>query len=345
MAHQLTNYPPQPQSLASTDTGPIGTNASADRPPGGYTTPAHDGDTRGVFRLRQVHVAFGGRLSASWDAAWVDHDSIRGRNSSYDFGERRASNSGGRRRGSGDRDGVLGQILQRRRPCAYSWAIVRTRCGEGGGDGGEVTSSTGAPHSRPRIVSAGVVQGPDGTGGEGNSNICRMVKMDVLSPWKWHRIEAETDGWLPGDLMSLWAKVDDRIITGSTIVNNGDNTGDNNGNCAGNKTRAVRHNEGYHTLRDSSGDDSGTAAEGGFFGQPSLPPRVRGFVLRGVDDVRSVEIAGRVRSPHVYRRDDGRGSSHGSAFSSSSSSADCCRRLDFAAVCPMNMAAAGGSWQ
>lgn len=314
-----------------------------------------------VYRLRQVHVAYGGRIRASWQSVLA----------STPLGK--ASTRGGSYRGLGGRGG--GQ----RSLCGgggYSWAIVRTRGGLGddGGQGNGVESGDITETCNPssRVVQQGTVSPgrrlrTEEGGGENNNGKIKVavdpsieLSSSTASPWRWHSFDVDTTAWLPGDLLSLWIRLD---------------------NVAGNWC-----NETAPAPAEAAILRGGELRE-------DLPlsrhPRVRGFELEVVDDATAEDTARRARcilrrthhhpaptsssgnrlggggakegentvtSTDLARRDSGyRAVGFGEAaaecyfapaFAATATgpgtSVDTVQ-LDFAA-CPMNMAAAGGSW-
>lgn len=311
-----------------------------------------DGD--GVFRLRNVVVGFGGRISASWQSMLPATTAAT------------TTTSSGRYGGSGGC-----------RPCGYSWAIVRTRgvcrdsdsgasrvirqgvvhysCGSGGSTAAARTAGTGggggdkAENMRKEFVGTGPQ--PSLTAPTPTSGASRSLSTPS-SPWRWQSLEADTAGWLPGDVLGLWIRVDSSQW------------------CRG-PAACPPPSGAEATLRTPGDKDSGDGshvAEGKSGGDRALgySPRVRDFVLRTVDDARARDIAGRARvyshrhRPaaaevladgrkdgqvlHGVERDKGWGTGAGGSCGNVAVEAGDAVRLDFATMCPMNMAAAGGSW-
>lgn len=191
------------------------------------------------------------------------------------------------------------------------------------------------------------------------------------SPWRWQRLEAETTGWLPGDLLSLWVRLGDLRPASYPPHVTAAGGGDGGGHSGGPRAAPA----GEDTLSPS------------FHRKP--PPRVcvRAFELTRVDDARADAITSRSRcfrgrySERVYekraglgiaaRRGDGNARgvvgeepaasrSVARSFSAAAegvgigvgraggdratSRGSATVQLNFAVVCPMNLAAAGGSW-
>lgn len=316
-----------------------------------------------MYRLRQIHMAYGGRIRASWQSILTIAP----------FGK--ASTAGGSNGSLGDRGGGQRSLSG---GCGYSWAIVRTRGGLGDNgqerDGVASGGITDTSNPSSRVIQQGSVS-PGGIlcteeGGGTTDNSKTKVAVDpssdlsssTVSPLRWHFFEVDTTDWLPGDLLSLWIRLYD--VAGDW--------------CS--ETAPAPAEE--------------TARRGGEIRQDfplSHQPRVRGFELEVVDDAAAEETARRSRC--ILRR-----KRHHPALASSSSSnrlnggevkegesaaaatdltcsgrvnravgfgeaaAECyfapafsatapgpgtsvdTVQLDFAAVCPMNMAAAGGSW-
>lgn len=307
------------------------------------------GNAGAVYRLRQVHVAYGGRIRASWQSVLA----------TTPFGKA-STGGGGSNCGLGGRGGGQGSLCG---GGGYSWAIVRTRGGLGddGGEGGGVASGgitdTCTPSSR--VIEQGAVspggrwptEEGDGDNSNGKTKVAVVdpsseLPSSTASPWRWHCFDVDTTAWLPGDLISLWIRLDDVAGKPAEAVKRG------GGELRG-KLRLSRH------------------------------PCVRGFELEVVDDATAEEIARRARcilrrthhhrapaSSSSNRLNEGRSNDGGAVTStdltccgngSPNPTAECyfapafaaaatgpgtsvdTVQLDFAA-CPMNMAAAGGSW-
>lgn len=291
-------------------------------------------------RLRQVYLSSGGRIRASWQAV------LAGAQCSQATAPNSAIRNGGGSRGW--------------RPDGYSWAIVRTR-GVAGDDG--EGAAPGAPFLPPptKVIDQGVIRPPHGP-----------------SPWQWQSCEVDTAGWLPGDLLSLWIQVDhgghgSRISTdaphatafNSCTVRTGAVDSGAAGLFTGARNRASDGTNGQGDsllpYRQPANKSGGRGSEVG----ACFRPCVRGFELRVVDDATAEEIARRA----CFRRHgsapvgtvvfggknrsskfaDGVGVSVGGttgtqAGGSHSRAGTNVVRLDLAPVCPMNLAAAGGSW-
>ena len=243
----------------------------------------------------------------------------------------------------------------------------------GGGDGGPTLSKM-SPSTPPARL--------------------RQLSSEGSSPWRWQQLEAETTGWLPGDLLSLWVRLDYHpqyspyphhiTAAGGSGSGGGDGIGGDGGD--GGPGQAAR------------GGDIMLSPE--FRRSPPPPPcvRVRAFELTLVDDARADAIASRARgcfrrryfdpasekraglgdaasgrgrdgnarevAAAVALREAGGGTGAGCSVPPSYSAAaeggggggaggegdwatarGCATvQLDFAAVCPMNLAAAGGTW-
>ena len=316
-----------------------------------------DGGAGGMYRLRQVHVAHGGRLRASWQAVLA-------------ASPLRRANQGAIGRGSKPSLHRRGGERRSPRGSGYSWAIVRTR-GVGGGCGGEDNGVVNVGPDHPcnlscRVLRQGTVpdhstnpldDGSDrragfGTEKEGDDNTTDKGGVRVsttsafsaaISPWRWQRFDVETTSWLPGDVLSLWIRLDDvRSCPPSSRVS------------------AAANN----TIWDEA------TTPGGGKERRDCPlvhrPQARAFQVGVVDDARSEEVA---RILPRYRRQppvvtgDGARSDRSEEEGCSRAVVECfyapafsavrpgpgagvaaAVRLDFAASCPMNMAAAGGSW-
>lgn len=364
------------------------------RHPVGEENSGGGGGGVNTHRLREVHVAFGGRIRACWEAVLSATPCYR-------------AAGGGRSHGEGcGGDG--------RPPCGYSWAIVRTRgvvgeCGWAPGRDSHV-SNNGAPLPSSCVVKQGVVglsplpadgavkttartqmqpswagrAGASPTDGEGSNGKDKNVRDEdngataggpsfqpygassvsptpsnalysLSPPWRWQRFEADTTGWLPGDLLSLWIQVWPYQVSNPPVPVVGAAEVDQDG-----EVLPFRRRMGTTSVskeHDGGGGAGGRSAASSF-------PRVRGFELRVVDDARANEAAGRAclrrRHPSLNRallvsqsttkgsRGAGAGardvgSAGGGAMYAATASATTVR-LDFATVCPMNLAAAGGSW-
>lgn len=386
-ANQMCNFSSQKTVWAELQSRPTGD---------GDSDNDNDDDSGGIstYRLRQVHVAFGGRIRASWQTvltATRDHQSSWGKNL---FG-------GG---------GI-------RRPCGYSWAIVRTRGVVS--DGGIIDQNSNfhsvllssrvvlqgavSQHGREEGRGPGAVRAAAVTGGtirpvEGKNNgsssndaATRSPPLgglfSAVSPWDWQRLDAETTGWLPGDLLGLWIRLDDFRHFPRLTLTKGASASAGAADGGTDQTGSFdRARIGYSSEKKIAGVGDGGSLrrkripathvweEGGRgSGRGSLlafRPKVRNFELRTIDDARTEEIARSVRSCRRYsplrrysvpkggnagvgRMSEGeRGHCPASSSpppplpssSSTSATAPTAVRLDFAAVSPMNMAAAGGSW-
>lgn len=227
-----------------------------------------------------------------------------------------------------------------------------------------------------------------------------LVSTTSSSPWHWTWLEAETAGWLPGDLLGLWIRVDDdrthpchdssptttcclppsSVEAAAAVVRMTDVGGEDLGLLgARNKSPADKRNNG-----GVSTDFEGTKSGHGVCAVSTYPPQVCDFVLRTVDDARAREVAGRARFSSRRRNrpaaataavvslaangrnkgsqglrcgagraetdqgwgigGGGGGGVGGTCGGAAAVEAGDAVRLDFATVCPMNMAAAGGSW-
>lgn len=294
-----------------------------------------------MHRLRQIHVARGGRIRASWRAVLTV--------SPLQHLDQSAS--------SGRAHHGRGGEFQRSSCKGYSWAIVRTRgmaAGDGrGGKGMSCVVKQGAlPDSSARHAChrSGSVRLTD-TDEEGDNHY--SSKADVVSsspsatsPWRWEHLEVDTVGWLPGDLLSLWIRLDDtpppsppRLATDGGWHGRG-------------ATPAVSGGPGR-------GDESRRDCP------PSHRPLVRAFDLTVIDDAREEEIVRRAccfprHSPRLasieYSTLPGERVDRVARVGEVATecfpdfplvapySGVAAVRLDFAAVSPMNIAAAGGSW-
>lgn len=298
--------------------------------------------TGNSHRLRQVFCASGGRVSASWESMLL-------------FARHREH-----------RLPVGSDNVDERAPSGYSWAIVRTR-GVIGGDEGAAQAWAGnafaAPPQTSRVIEQGFVgrcyplnpsaEGTSTTGQaavtgsrSGNDDGAIRGHEGAASPWCWRRLEAQTNGWLPGDLLSLWIQL-------HYSCQNPPPPPSCNSIVVGSESNRLSQ-------------DIGNATGGIGQGSPSMMrayPRVQGFETRLIDDVEAQKIAARAcflprhnhhqrynfiaggKAPELGRvptRSGLAGSWMRAGAPSERSTAAV--RLDFAAVCPMNMAAAGGSW-
>lgn len=335
VAFQMSDSTPQP--AVSTD-GTSGRDGSR----------RGDGVTGRMYRLRQVHVANGGRIRASWQAV-LEAAPLR----RFDQGTiGRGSNLGLQAGGDGQRS-----------PCgdggggAYAWAIVRTR-GVVGEDVGvvnlacRVVTQGAVPDRSPRRPADGDDRGVaiDTTTAAGADTSKKTPSSAASSPWRWQYFDVETTSWLPGDVLSLWIRLDGvrpRPRSPSATAAAVDNAA-------------------------AAEDDATASRRGG--ARRGLPfrhrPRVRAFQVGVVDDARSEEIARgvlplrRQQRPFVGSDGDNSDRSSRSYENGSLSTPDCffppafsavgtgpstagaatAVRLDFAAMSPMNMAAAGGVW-
>lgn len=189
-------------------------------------------------------------------------------------------------------------------------------------------------------------------GGHYSSNTDIVSSRDSLpgakSPWRWEHFEVDTVGWLPGDLLSLWVRLDDSPPPSSPRVS----------------TDGVWHRGGTAAAVSGEprrGDQSRRNSPS------SHRPLVRAFDLTVIDDAREEEI---VRRACFFPRNRPRLASdeystllgdrvdrvarvgevatecfHAPDFPLvAPHSGVAAVRLDFAAVSPMNIAAAGGSW-
>ncbi|CAN0380257.1 unnamed protein product, partial [Ectocarpus sp. 13 AM-2016] len=116
-----------------------------------------------------------------------------------------------------------GGEFQRSSCKGYSWAIVRTRgmaAGDGrGGKGASCVVKQGvvpdrsahrACHRRDSVR----LTDTDEEGDHHNTSNADIVSSSdafpsTTSPWRWEHFELDTVGWLPGDLLSLWIRLDD----------------------------------------------------------------------------------------------------------------------------------------
>lgn len=289
--------------------------------------------------MRRVYISFGGRICASWRSALasppaVEHSINRGAAAMSackdDAIEATAA-------GHGSREGL-------RHPEEYGWAIVQTR-------GSSIScheQHDSSPYSSPKVVHHGIVRSarqlirlreeepsigthqparsarvpqggrrPSTTAGNGGidslSAASSVQSCRVSSLLRWHTLESETAGWLPGDVLSLWVSVDDIRDPSYTRK---------------------------PWLHGPSGDNS---PKGVGHAQP-FSVSVRGFELRAIDDAHSAEI---LRQNHP----NGRGYHAGCRTARDKPNHEGLpsnfprpTRLDLATACPMNMAAAGGSW-
>lgn len=306
------------------------------------------GSAHAMHRLRQVYVAHGGRIRTSWNAVLAATKPQRSGQATATVGD--GSNGGG----------INGMEGGHRPPCGYSWALVRTRgvvddeaCSLACRVIEQGTVSDRSAGSRFTSGDGGRVVGSEGGGGDNVAGVEPSAKGEssALSPWRWHRFDVETTAWLPGDLLSLWIRLD-----------------------------AVRPfpRPSLAAGRDRVGGASAAEAAIGRGGRSwrrhsiCYRPLVRSFELRAVDDARAEEIARgcyHALSRDCHQRSVASGGSTrfdgGSATAGTSTarlgdecfyapafppaaSGHCTSvaavQLDFAAVSPMNMAAAGGSW-
>lgn len=313
---------------------------------GGNGGSGGDGSAQAMHRLRQVHVAHGGRIRTSWRAVLAATPLQR-------LGQATAGNwsNSSKSKVDGVRDG-------QRSLCGYSWALVRTR-GVVGDEACDlacrIIEQGNVPDRSddPRFTSdcEGVIgTEEEGGGNKAGADPSTEVVSSTASPWRWQCFDVDTTAWLPGDLLSLWIRLDEvRPFPPPSLAPGGDWVG---GTPAADA--AIRR--------------GGTSRR-------HLPlcyhPLVRAFELRVVDDARAEEIA---RGCYALSRDrhqrplasssstclDGGSATAGTSaarFGDECLYSPACTvtasvpgasvaavQLDFAAVCPMNMAAAGGSW-
>lgn len=339
----------------------------------------------GVYRARQVHVGFGGRISVSWQAMLASSSSHRCEEVT------KAKVAGGTSMlGNGD-VGDSGQ-----QPSGYSWAIVRTRGGDdtSGGDLGVTCAGPSPPPPLPpRVIHQGFVRTGRMNTNQNQHGIIETVKgsnrsvdgktdtafnpsvaaaaatsasyhckpyssasaisaasFSPSSPWQWQEFQADTSGWQPGDVLSLWIRVDTQPPRRWPS-----STGDYRDRNSLDHIEIMRGRRLGYSVGVRDGDEVSANVL-------SFSPRVRGFELRAVDDARVEETVHRAACcPYDWRTDNcgmrnveqnKKGRKLRSRIVGPRGKAECrgeekatgAVRLDFAAVCPMNMAAAGGSW-
>lgn len=297
-----------------------------------------DGSAHALHCLRQVHVAHGGRIRTSWNAVLAATPVQR----------RSQANTGDWSSSGYDVNSIVGG---QRSLCGYSWALVRSR----GVAGDERCSlacrvmKQGSVSDRstvPRYTGDhGGVIGSEEQGGNDKASVNPSTEevSSTLSPWRWQCFDVDTTAWLPGDLLSLWIRLDELGPSPPPSF------------APGGGTSPVAAGEGSIGRRGNS--------------RRLLPlryhPLVRAFELRAVDDARAEEAArghcALSREHHERpvvscsgtRLDGGSAARFGEAcfyppvFSAAASgpgTSVAAVQLDLAADCPMNMAAAGGLW-
>lgn len=323
-----------------------------------------------MHRLRHVHVGHGGRIRASWQAILATSP-LKPLGGASSWGR---SASGGRGHGERlPRRGYSWAIVRTRGVLGHDEGGWRNQAG------GDVDDTCGlscrvilqgsVPDPSTHTTGRGIVSDAEGgveeDGGRdsGNGGVdlesSRTSIPSAMSPWRWHSLGVDTTGWLPGDLLSLWIQVDEvRPRPPLSCVAEGMGLVDN---AAAAAQRAAERGE--HQRLNSR----------------FCHLRVRAFSLRVVDDAEAEEIVRRAHclpcrhplvlgNPPILPRPNDkmfthttatihstgrskRGEAHvechfatTSLSAASSSGMTAAVRLDFAAVCPMNMAAAGGSW-
>lgn len=201
---------------------------------------------------------------------------------------------------------------------------------------------------RDASIHGGVI-GPGGEAGDTKADVDPSTQpvSSALSPWRWHCFDVGTTAWLPGDLLSLWIRIDEVRPFPPSPLTSGASPAEAAAPAGGRRSR------GYLPL--------------------GYRPLVRSFELRAVDDARAEEIArGGCCAPFRDRHQRLLASSGSTRVSGGSATADASAarlgdecyyapafgsaasgpgngvaavvQLDLAAVCPMNMAAAGGTW-
>ena len=310
------------------------------------------GGAHAMHRLRQVHVAHGGRIRTSWHAALT---------------ATKVQRPGGREGTTGG--GSNGKEGGHRSVCGYSWALVRTR-GVVGDEAcslacGVIEQGTVSDHSAVNVFHSdhGGAVGSEGEGGGSKAGVVKPSSAGgpgssstSSSPWRWQRFDVDTTAWLPGDSLSLWARLDEVQPFPPVPAAGGGWVGGASAALEGAVASARRGGRSRRCL------------------PPCYRPLVRSFELRVVDDARAEEIArgscalSRDRCHrHVAggtssgtRLDDGSATAgtsaarlgdecfYAPAFDAAASghgrSSVKAVQLDLAAVSPMNMAAAGGDW-
>lgn len=242
---------------------------------------------------------------------------------------------------------------------------------KGGGDvvgdnvGPETAASTAPPSGACPLASNNGVFPTSATTTRSSATAC---------PWEWHALKADTRGWLPGDILSLWVMIyndepggDGDYKQHSSRVTSSWNdailaSAEARETTTSTTTAAAagRHSSNTYRVENDIQKSSADAVGRGNTSMTRAMPVVRGFVLRVVDDALEQDIVRRAMSFNhrtcVRGKIGGRknGAAQGTARvgggfpSGRVNEGDFCNnddvRLEFSAVCPMNMAAAGGSW-
>eukprot|EP00903_Cladosiphon_okamuranus_P014811 g13717.t1 len=310
---------------------------------GGNPDGGGDGRAHTMHRLRQVHVAHGGRIRTSWHTVLAAAPTRPSGRAATGYGSN----------GSGGTSGMAGD--GHRSVCGYSWALVRTRGVMGDeschlacrvveqGSASDCSAGSRCTGDQRGAIGPSEEEEYDNRDGVDLSIKGASSKMSS-SPWRWHRFDVDTTGWLPGDLLSLWIRLDELWPSPPSPL-----------------AAAGGDRVGWTSAAEATSGRGGQSRRG-------IPgryhPLVRCFELRAVDDARAEEIArgcyaplsrGRHQRPPAGRnatRLDGMARLEGECFYGPACSAAAfgygtsvaAVQLDFAAVSPMNLAAAGGSW-